>query len=54
MGAVVSSQAGASPRLYWNRGSGDIGVVLDTKSKKEKKGPNQRLVFKRPKTSKNK
>jgi hypothetical protein len=35
MGSVVSSQAGASAGNTGTEGS-DIGVVLDTKSKKEK------------------
>jgi hypothetical protein len=38
MGAVVSSQAGAFAGNTGTEGSGDIGVVLDTKSKKRKKG----------------
>jgi hypothetical protein len=35
-GSVVSSQAEHSAGNTGTEGSGDIGVVLDTKSKKEK------------------
>lgn len=38
MGAVVSSQPGALPGDTGTSGSGDIGIVYDSKSKKRKKG----------------
>jgi hypothetical protein len=41
MGAVVSAQPGTLPGTFGTDGSGDIGVVLNSKTKRKKGKPSE-------------
>ena len=41
MGDVVAAQPGSLPGTFGTDGSGDVGVVLNTKKKRKKGGPSE-------------